>query len=37
MLMDGDNDGFISAERINIENLPTEALELFAPIFVQLE
>jgi hypothetical protein len=36
-VMDDDHDGFVSAERINIEALPTDVLELFAPVLAQLE
>lgn len=35
--MDDDGDGFISADKINLNNLPTDALEIFTPIFHQLE
>jgi len=35
--MDSDGDGFISAENINIEYLPSEVLQVFAPVLDTLE
>lgn len=36
-MLDSDNDGFISAENCDLEQLPTEALELLSPLFEEME
>jgi hypothetical protein len=36
-LMDSNNDGYISAEDINLENLPTVAIELLGPVILEIE
>ena len=36
-LMDSDNDGFISADAISLENLPTEVIEILGPVISDLE
>ena len=36
-LMDSDNDGFISADAISLENLSTEVIEILGPVISDLE
>ena len=37
MLLDSDQDGQISAHKIELQTLPAEVLELFTPLFVEMD
>lgn len=36
-IFDSDSDGFISPEKIDIQGLPTNILEIFAPILCEMD
>lgn len=36
-IFDSDNDGQISAQRIDLQTLPTEVLEIFTPLLYEME
>ena len=36
-ILDDDEDGFVSAKKINIKGLPTEILVGFAPLLIEME
>ncbi len=36
-IFDSDNDGAISAQKIDLQTLPTDLLELFSPLLCEME